>query len=290
MNSWVKRNIEESTIIGGNERTLYAIGPNVTINGNIPYKNLEGSPWASSNVLAKVSGVTKGSNAVFPDSRGGMNFCAKMSTIMEEVKALGFINMDVLVSGSIYLGKAIEPIKGTSNPYSKMEMGVKYNKKPDFLSFDYKVTVPAGKIIQASGFGSKKEFDGQDYAEVFILLQKRWEDSKGNIHALRVGTGRERFGKTVSNWVNNHHLEIHYGDITKEPFYRNYMKLIPKAKSYYARNSKGKMVPVIEEGWGTADDMPTHVILMASSGCGTAFIGKPGMTLWVDNFAFGFNK
>ena len=129
---------------------------------------------------------------------------------------------------------------------------------------------------------------GQDYAEVYVLLQQRWEDKDGNLHAKRVGTGRERFGKTVSNWVNGHQLTIHYGDITKQSFYKSYMGLISKENSYYARNSKGKMVPVIEEGWADANATPTHVLVMASSGCGTAYVGTVGMTLWVDNFAFGF--
>ena len=288
MNQWEKRTIKESSVIGGNTRTLYEIAPNATIEGSKPYSNMGGSPWATSNVLAKVAGVTKTSNAVYGEQRASGDYCAKMCTILEHVKALGMINMDVLVSGSIFLGQVFEPIKSTKNPYGKMEMGIPYTKRPTCLVFDYKVTVPQGNKIYSSGFGSKKTLQGQDYAEVYVLLQQRWEDKDGNLHAKRVGTGRERFGKTVSNWVNGHQLTIHYGDITKQSFYKSYMGLISKENSYYARNSKGKMVPVIEEGWADANATPTHVLVMASSGCGTAYVGTVGMTLWVDNFAFGF--
>ena len=43
------------------------------------------------------------------------------------------------------------------------------------------------------------------------------------------------------------------------------------------------MVPVHEEGWDDANATPTHMLVMASSGCGTAYIGTPGMALWIDN-------
>lgn len=288
MNSWIKRNIKESSIIGGNSKTLYEIGPTGTMNGDTPYVNRGGSPWATSNVLAKVTGVTKGSNAVFSDHRSGNDYCAKLCTIMESVKAMGIIHMNVLVSGSIFLGRIFEPIKSTSNPYSKMEMGVPYTKRPDYLVFDYKVNVPAGSRVYSSGFGSQKTLAGQDNAEVYVLLQQRWEDGDGNLHAKRVGTARERFNHTVPNWVNGHRMKINYGDITKASFYRSYMGLVPRESSYYSRNSKGKMVPVIEEGWADENAKPTHVLVMASSGCGAAYTGTVGMTLWVDNIAFGF--
>ncbi len=35
--------------------------------------------WASSNVMAKVMGVTKVSNAVFPEERSAGNRCAKLT-------------------------------------------------------------------------------------------------------------------------------------------------------------------------------------------------------------------
>ncbi len=288
-NSWVIRNIKESAVLGGNTKTLYEIGPNQTINGAKAYNNLGGSPWATSNVYAKVMGVVKCSNAVYRDNRGDGNYCVKMTTIMEHVKALGMINMDVLVSGSIFLGHIFEPISSTKNPYSKMEMGIPFTKRPNYLIFDYKLSVPAnGKVVYSSGFGSKKMLAGKDHAEVYILLQRRWEDAKGNIHAKRVGTGRQRFSTSTGGWVNGHKIQVWYGDITHHAGYRSYMGLISKANSYYARNHKGKMVPVIEEGWDDANATPTHMLIMASSGCGVAYTGMEGMTLWVDNMALGY--
>ena len=285
-NSWVIRNIKESSVLGGNTKTLYEIGPNQTIEGAKAYTNLGGSPWATSNVYAKVMGVVKCSNAVYRDARGAGDYCAKLTTVLEHVKALGMINMDVLVSGSIFLGQIFEPISSTKNPYSKMEMGIRFNGRPRYLQFDYRLVAPRGARIYSSGFGSKKTIGGSDHAEVFIILQRRWEDAKGNIHAARVGTGRQRFGTTTSGWVNHHRIPVWYGNITKHAGYQSWMGLIPKAKSYYARNRKGKMVPVVEEKWDAANATPTHVLVMASSGCGTAYEGTIGMTLWVDNFAF----
>lgn len=282
---WITRVIKESAVIGGATKKVYEIGPAQTINGDRAYSNLGGSPWATSNVMAKVMGVTKTSNAVFPDTHNG-GHCAKLTTIMEHVKAAGIINMDVLVTGTIFMGQMLEPVKSTKNPYSKMTMGVPYNQRPRFLQFDYRLVNPGGNAIYSSGFGSKKTLNQKDYAEVFIILQRRWEDSKGNLHAQRVGTGRERFARTTNGWVNRHRIPVWYGDIRHHAGYKSFMGLIPREKSYYARNSKGKVVPVVEEGWAAAGATPTHVLVMASSGCGTAYVGTPGMTLWIDNVAF----
>jgi len=286
MNSWVTRNIKESRIIGGAHRTLYAIGPTQTIDGNKAYTSTGGSPWGTSNVYAKVCGIVKGSNTVEPDTRRGTDKCAKLMTLMQHCKAAGIVNIDVVAAGSIFTGHIVEPVTSTKNPYAKMEMGLPFNKRPDYLQFDYKLHIPDNaNRTYSSGFGSRKTYPGADKAEVFILLQRRWEDADGNIHAKRVGTGREQLSRATSAWVNGHRIPILYGDITGHKNYKSYMGLIPKDKSYYATNSKGKMVPVVEEGWDSADATPTHAIVMASSGSGTAYIGTVGMTLWVDNFA-----
>lgn len=280
---WVTRHVKESGIIGGAEKKVFEVGPTKSIPNAGPYTNMGGSPWATSNVYAKVAGVVKASNQVYPD-RHGNGYCAKLTTQYEHVKALGIVNMDVLASGTIFLGQMLEPVSSTKNPYSKMNMGMPFSKRPSALQFEYKLTVPSGQRIYSSGFGSKKTLPGQDYAEVFILLQRRWEDSNGNIHAARVGTGRERFGSSVANWTT-HRIPVWYGDITKHAGYQSYMGLIPKDKSYYAKNSKGKMVPVIEEKWDDPKATPTHIVVMASSGCGTAYTGTPGMALWIDNMS-----
>jgi hypothetical protein len=284
--NWVTRNIKESSVIGGSTKQVYEIAPNATINGSTAYSNQGGSPWATSNVMAKVCGITKTSNAVFPDKRDNGR-CCKMTTLMEHCKAIGIINIDVVVAGSIFLGEMLEPISSTKEPYSKMEMGVAFTKRPTALQFDYKLSMPDASTgrTYSSGFGKKKTLTGNDNAEVYIILQRRWEDADGNLYAKRVGTGRERYSKSTNGWVNNHRIKIHYGDITNESYYKSYMGLISADKSYYAKNSKGKMVPVKEVGWDSADATPTHMLVMASSGSGTAYIGTIGLTLWVDNFA-----
>lgn len=284
---WVTRDITESKVLGGKQKTIYAIGPTAHITGNKAYTNTGGSPWATSNVYAKVSGVVKGSNTVSPCDVNG-NRVAKMEAKMEHVKVLGLINMDVMVAGSIFLGRVFEPITSTKSPYSKMEMGIPYTKRPKALVFDYMVDMPESDTrTKSTGFSSKKTLPGRDHAEVYVLLQKRWEDANGKLYAQRVGTGRERFSKSTP-WTKGHQLPIHYGDITKESFYQPWMGLLNGERAYYARNSKGKLVPVEEVGWAPADATPTHVLVMASSSCGEAFIGSEGLTLYVDNMAFGF--
>lgn len=278
---WVVREIPESGIIGGNTKVLYEIGPNDTIRGAKAYSSTA-SPWATSNVYARVMGVNKGSVAVYPD-RHGSGRCVKLTTKLDSVKALRLVNIEVLVGGSMFLGQMMEPVKSTSDPYSKMEMGVPFTGRPKAMKFDYKLYSPnVDHRIICTGFSKKKEIAGRDSSEVFIMLQRRWEED-GKIYAKRVGTGRERFYKNTGGWVEGHTIDVNYGDITKKAFYRPWMGLIPEEKSYYALNSKGKMVPVHEVGWDSPDARPTHILIMASAACGTAYVGTPGQTLWIDN-------
>lgn len=280
---WVTRNIKESRVLGGHTKQVYAVGPDQTINGAHPYVPQGSTPWGSSNVMAKVVGITKTSNAVFPDDRPGGGRCAKLTTLLEHCKAIGLINIDVLVAGTLFTGKMLEPITSTSEPYAKMEMGVPFTKRPKAMRFDYKVEMPATNTrTYSSGFGSKKTLQGSDKAEAYIVLQRRWEDADGNIFAKRVGTGRETYSKTTG-WTNAHDMPIHYGSAGS-----SYMPLIPEKKSYYARNSHGKMVPVKEVGWDSADAAPTHMLIMFSAGSGEPFLGTIGLTLWVDNVALTY--
>ncbi|MBQ2440155.1 MAG: glycoside hydrolase xylanase, partial [Muribaculaceae bacterium] len=59
-------------------------------------------------------------------------------------------------------------------------------------------------------------------------------------------------------------------------------------KAPYAKNSRGKMVPVNEVGWDAPNATPTHVMVMASCASGVPFVGTEGLTLYFDNVAFGF--
>lgn len=284
MDNWMVRPIEESYIIGGNTTYLYSLTDEKdTLSVNTPYKSKK-SPWATSSVYAKVSGITKGSVTVFPEPRTGHGKAARLETRVERVKVLGVININVLASGTIFLGEMVEPITNTKNPQSKLITGIPFSKKPDYLQFDYKVKTGGTKrkINGLSKSGDK--LNEKDHAEVNILLQKRWEDKDGNVYAKRIGTGWQRFDKSVKDWHNRHQIKVNYGDISKESYYRDYMELRPKDNiPFYTKNSKGQMVPIHELGWGNPDEEVTHLILQFSSSNGGAYIGSPDSRLWVDN-------
>ena len=114
MDQWIIRKVHESGVIGGNTKLLYEIGPTKEIDGNKPYKNMGGSPWGTSNVMAKVVGIVKTNNSVYRDKRDN-GYCARLETHIESVKVLGMVNITVLAAGSIYLGDMLEPITGTSS-------------------------------------------------------------------------------------------------------------------------------------------------------------------------------
>lgn len=111
MDQWIDRQIKESGIIGGATKNVYAIGPTATIRENKPYKNMGGSPWATSNVMARVAGITKTNTSVFPEKRGD-GFCARMDTRMESVKVFGIVDITVLAAGSIFWAMYTNPSRG----------------------------------------------------------------------------------------------------------------------------------------------------------------------------------
>ena len=63
------------------------------------------------------------------------------------------------------------------------------------------------------------------------------------------------------------------------------MKFGPKGLDYYAKNSKGKIVKIQEEGWARADETPTHALVIITASIHEAFVGTLGNTLWIDNIA-----
>ena len=285
MDRWIDRQIKESAIIGGETKHVYAIGPTMTIESNEAYKNMGGSPWASSNILARVAGITKTNTSVFPEKRGD-GYCARLDTRMESVKALGFINITVLAAGSVFLGEMHEPITGTKNPMRKLDTGIPFTQKPKALRFDYKIRMSERENrIRATGFSRIKDVEGKDYPEVNLFLQKRWEDKDGNIYAKRVATMVVRFDHTTNDWQNDATFTLLYGDITGHPDYDPDMMRL-QVQERYAVNSKGESVPIQEVGWGTAGDEPTHLQLQFTSSHGGAYIGSPGNSFWVDNVEF----
>lgn len=279
---WITRNIKESGILGGATKTLMEVGPTATMTKNEAYKNRGGSPWATSNVYAKVAGVVKTNSSVYKDSHK-VGSCAKLVTHIETCKAIGIINIRVLAAGSLFTGEMLEPITGTSNPMSKMEFGIPFTKRPKAIKFDYKVQLTDdANRIRETGFSKVKDIAGKDYPNMVCILQKRWEDAKGNIHAQRIGTCIQRF-KNTTDWKEGQSFTINYGDISGQSYFKSWMGLMSGENSYYARNSKGKNVKIIEEGWADANTTPTHIVIQFSSSYGGAYVGSPGTTLWVDN-------
>ncbi len=263
---WTSQNIKESAILGGNTVTLMHIG----------------QPWGSSNVWAKVSGVTKTNVSVYRDSHPGHGSCVKLYTHIVEAKVLGIINIKVLAAGSIFLGNTIQPITDTKNPMAKLNAGLKFTKRPKAIMFDYKTHIVKGNRIRQNGIAKGSSVTGQDMADCILYLQKRWEDSKGNIYAKRVGTMVHRFSSS-SDWKNNQSFTIQYGDIRSKNFYSSAWALTSGDLTKYARNSKGNMVAVKEVGWASANETPTHLVLQFDSSHGGAYVGTVGNTLWVDN-------
>ena len=281
MDNWIVREIHESGIIGGNTKWLYELGPSDTIVGNTAFRNMGGSPWATSNVMAKVAGVVKTNTSVFPEKRGD-GMCARMETRYESVKVFGLVDIEVIAAGSVFLGTVHEPIKGTKNPQAMLQSGVPFSKKPKALRFDYKVkAAPEKNRVRGTGFSRKSTVAGQDSLAVILLLQKRWEDEEGNVYSKRVGTMVQRYTESTPDWVNDATYPILYGNITSKPEYKPYMRI--QVEERYTLNSKGKSVPIQEVGWAEPGEAPTHMVLQFTSSHGGAYIGSPGNTFWIDN-------
>ncbi|MDR0961296.1 MAG: PCMD domain-containing protein [Mediterranea sp.] len=281
MNNWVDRRIKESFLIGGEVKHVYAIGPTETIEGNIPYVNKGGSPWATSNVMAHVAGIYKTNVSVFPEKRDS-GYCARLDTHLEKIKVLGVIDITVLAAGSVFLGEVHEPIQSTKNPQQMLSSGIPFTKRPIAIRFDYKVKLSGcEKRIRATGFSRIKDVEGKDYPEATLFLQKRWEDADGRIYAKRIGTMVVRFTWSC-DWQNKATFPILYGDITSRADYSEELMRLQDVERY-AVNSKGESVPINEIGWGASDDVPTHLYLQFASSDGGAYIGSPGNSLYIDN-------
>ena len=259
---WRLREVKESGIIGGNTKYLYEFygAQDTLVTGRNPYQSPEGYLWRTNNVLAVVAGVVKTNNTVYPEKRGD-GFCARIETHIEEVKALGIVNMDVTCQGVMLIGELPEPIRDTKSPMAKVDYGLEFHARPKAVRLDYKADV-GHEVIRGTGFSRLKPMGYPDWAEFTVILQKRWEDEDGNVHALRVGTGIERIMEDVPEWKNGHEITIHYGDITKEPFYKEYMGLkTDPVFAYHTTNSKGKNVMIMEDGWAEPGTEPISPVL-----------------------------
>ena len=272
---WTRREIKESGILGGNVRTVYVIGPEETIVGNEVY-DYSRTIWASSNAYARVAGITKTSVTVEP-AQGPDGLCARLTTRFAECKVAGVVNISVLATGSIYWGRMLEPVTGVKDPFSMMDWGIPFTGKPSALLLDISAQLPnTGKLVRGTTF-SHKEFPGEDPCQILLLLQLRWEDADGNIHALRVGTAIRRIGQSTDGWVQNMRVPVVFGDYT------------PLPNALYAVNSRGERKPILEEGRADENTPVTHAILQISAGSCGAFTGALGNTLDVDNIRLEYD-
>lgn len=277
---WTVRYVTESKIIGGQEKVLYVIGPTDTIHSNeiYDYKN---TIWSTSNAFAKVMGVVKTSNNVTPD-KGPSGTCAKLATEFAYCKVAGVVNIKVLAAGSIYWGKMLEPVTGVSDPFAFIDWGIPFTKRPNALVLDYKATIPnTGKLVKGTTTRTI-EFDGYDPAEILFVLQYRWEDEKGNVHAKRVGTAICHIDQSSNGWKKDFRVPVIYGDARESADFQPYMDLLRGDMTMYTINSKGKKKPILEETWADPDCPVTHAIMWLTSGSSGAFIGAIGNVLWLD--------
>ena len=284
---WTIRHIRESAILGGNVQTLYVVGPDETIDRNEPY-DYKRTIWASSNAYARVMGVTKTSVTVEPE-RGPSGTCARLSTRFASCQVAGVAEIKVLATGALYWGRMLEPITGVKDPYSFIDWGIPFTKRPSALVLDCKAELPATGMLTKGTTFQQKEFPGEDPCQIMFLLQKRWEDADGKVHALRVGTAVRRIGRST-DWISSLRVPVLYGDASKQPGYRAGMELLRGERALYTVNSHGKRTAILEEGWAEPGTPCTHAVLQITAGCRGAFTGALGNTLWIDNVRLEYTE
>ena len=200
------------------------------------------------------------------------------------------VDINAVAAGTLYWGKLFEPIRGTKNPFANIDWGIPFTRRPDAVVLDYKAFLQASGTLTRASALRVTHFPGQDPCQVSLILQHRWEDAEGNVHAERVGTAFFRIEKSTDGWVKDHRIPVRYGDASRMPGYQAYMGLIQGAGALYTVNSQGKHVPILEEGWADADASVTHAILRIASGSAGEFTGEPGNILWVDNLRLEYAR
>lgn len=284
MDEWIVRYITESKLLGGATKVLYTIGSTDTIRENCAYVPAEGNPWGCSNTYAKWIVETAAGGAVQPEVRDS-GYCCKMEN---KVTHIPFGDIYAMVTGSIFLGKNLEPagIVAKNKPFTIIDFGVPYQGEPVALRLDYKARIEDSDEVTSTVSNKPEKEHGRDCAEIFVFLQHRWEDPKtGKIYAYRVGTASERIYQDIPEWINDHDIPIRWGDIADDPDYQPYERL--NKSVMMARNSRGKMVEIEEVGF--ANEQPTHVVMQISSSCAGVFRAHEGNILWVDNLRWVYD-
>ena len=282
-NNWFARKLKESSLLSGKTIDLFGVGK-VDSGADLYNTKLKDnkSPWSTTNVYAKMV-LDVGTSRVYPEKRGD-GYCMRLESAIRKDNIVGF-KVEVLLAGTLFLGEMIEPVRGMKDPVKNCSQGVPFDRHPKAVKFDYKYTAGVNRVKATT---KVSPVSGPDKCEFCIILQKRWEDKDGNVFATRIGGARQFYTGSVKEWVNGAVYPIHYGDVTKLPEYdEKTMGLIPGVSEVWVKNSKGKLVSLVETGWGTETDMPTHIIMyFTSSYRGIDYVGSPESVMWVDNFEF----
>lgn len=281
---WATQDVKESSILGGQVKRLYYIAPEAELDGEV-FPNDLASIWGTSNTYARIMGIIKTSSSVEPD-KGPTGLCAKLKTGFISCKAAGMFTINAIAQGSVYLGRCVRPVAGTKEPYSYMDWGIPFTERPVALIMDYKAELNKTGMLTKASSSKVTVTKGSDPEEIIFILQKRWEDSKGNIHALRVGTAGTHITQDTQGWVTDARFDVLYGNAGSrlEPF----LDLGTGVHKFHAVNSNGKAVPVVEEGWADADEQPTHAIIMITTGSQGFCLGALDNTLWIDNLRLAY--
>ena len=280
LDNWYSRKLKESVLLSGETIELYGVGK-VNPSADVTDMKLKDhtSPWSATNIYAKMV-LDVGNTRVIPEKRGD-GYCARLETKIRKDNIAGF-KVDVLLAGTLFLGETIEPVKGMKEPEKSASQGIPFTGMPKAVKFDYKYNIGKSRVEATTNV---KPVTGEDKADFSILLQKRWEDSNGNVFATRIGGNRLFFTGTASQWVNGATYPVYYGDATNLPQYDpKTMGLIPSVGKVYVKNSKGVLVPLVEKGWGKPGETPTHLIMyFTSSYEGMKYTGSTESVFWVDN-------
>ena len=286
MDQWQVRYVKESKIMGDQTKILYALAPNDTIKQNQAYQPIEGNPWGSSATYAKFMGIETGMEGSVTPEKRGYGYCCKLQNILANIK---LFDMHAMVSGTIYMGKALEPlgIGAKSRPYTAIDFGVPFTQHPIALQLDYKAFISESDSLITTERNRPERVPGHDCAVIYIYLQHRWEDPEtGEIFARRVATAYEAICESITEWENEHEIPIRWGNITNDMDFQPYEDL--NQIKMMARNSEGKMMKIKEVGWSL--DEPTHMIMYISSSNAGVFRACEGNTLWVDNLRLIYDE
>lgn len=277
LDDWYVRELKESVVLSGKTISLYEVGKMHGEPGL--FSKDPRSPWRTTNIYANML-LDVGNTRVFPEKRGN-GYCARLETKIRKDNIAG-IKLDVLLAGTIFLGEKIEPVKGVKDPVKNVSQGIPFDQKPRAVKFDYKYHLGKTRV---EAVYRKEIIAGEDKADFSVILQKRWEDKNGNVFAERIGGTRHFFTGEQKEWINGAEFQIYYGDATHLPQYDpKTMGLIPGVGEVYVLNSKNKLVPLVETGWGNKDDIPTHMIMyFTSSYEGIQYRGSEESVFWIDN-------